>query len=226
MGRILDIVIVGASRQGIVALETIRAQSQHKVIGFLDDDVAKHGSSISGLPILGGTEWALKAGTSLTAFVAIGNNDVRTSLGDKFRNGGIDLLNIVHPSVVMMSGSSMGTGNLLCAGAIVITGTRLENDVVINTGVSVDHDCVINTGAYLAPGVRTAGCVTVGEKVFIGVGAILGPGVVIGERSIVGAGSTVLSDIPPNVLAVGSPARVVRTLDGQLNWRRVLGGSR
>lgn len=221
-----DIVIVGASRQGNVALETIRAQTNAHIIGFLDDDVSKHDSTIGGLPVLGGTEWAIKSGRKLGAIVAIGNNDVRTLIGNKLRDFGIELLNVVHPSAVVMSGSSMGTGNLVCAGAIVVTGTRLENDVVVNTGVSVDHDCVVNTGAYLAPGVRTAGCVTVGHKAFVGVGAILGPGIVIGDRSIVGAGSTVLSDIPPNVLAVGSPARIIRTLEGQSNWRRVLGGNR
>ena len=44
-------------------------------------------------------------------------------------------------------------------------------------------------------------------------GVIVCPGVRIGDDCVVGAGSVVTRDIPPRSLAVGSPARVVRTLD-------------
>jgi galactoside O-acetyltransferase len=41
---------------------------------------------------------------------------------------------------------------------------------------------------------------------------IVGPGVTIGENAVIGAGSVVLRDIPPGVLAAGVPCRVVREL--------------
>jgi maltose O-acetyltransferase len=40
------------------------------------------------------------------------------------------------------------------------------------------------------------------------------PGVTIGDNSVIGAGSVVTRDIPADVLALGSPARVVRALSG------------
>ena len=40
----------------------------------------------------------------------------------------------------------------------------------------------------------------------------MGAGVTIGDNSVVGAGSVVLSDVPANVLAAGSPCRVIRAL--------------
>lgn len=54
--------------------------------------------------------------------------------------------------------------------------------------------------------------VSVGDEVWLGAGAIVLPGVTIGDRTTVGAGSVVTADLPPDVLAVGNPARVVRTL--------------
>lgn len=51
------------------------------------------------------------------------------------------------------------------------------------------------------------------DNVWIGGGAIVLSGVTVGENSIVGAGAVVSRDIPPNTLAVGNPARVVRSLD-------------
>ena len=54
--------------------------------------------------------------------------------------------------------------------------------------------------------------ITIEDNVWIGGGAIVLPGVTIGENAIVGAGAVVTKDIPPNTLAVGNPARVVRSL--------------
>jgi maltose O-acetyltransferase len=54
--------------------------------------------------------------------------------------------------------------------------------------------------------------ITVGDNVWLGGGVILCPGVSIGENTVVGAGAVVTRDLPANVVAVGSPARVVREL--------------
>jgi maltose O-acetyltransferase len=55
--------------------------------------------------------------------------------------------------------------------------------------------------------------ITIGDNVWLGAGAIVCPGVTIGDDTVVGAGAVVTRDLPPRVVAVGSPARVVRTID-------------
>lgn len=54
--------------------------------------------------------------------------------------------------------------------------------------------------------------ITIGDNVWLGGGVIVCPGVTIGADTVVGAGSVVTRDLPSGVLAVGSPARVVREL--------------
>jgi maltose O-acetyltransferase len=54
--------------------------------------------------------------------------------------------------------------------------------------------------------------ITIEDDVWIGGGAIICPGVTIGKGSSIGAGSVVTKDIPPGVLAVGNPCRVIRNL--------------
>lgn len=54
--------------------------------------------------------------------------------------------------------------------------------------------------------------ITIGDNVWLGGGVIVCPGVSIGADTVVGAGSVVTRDLPPGVLAVGSPARVLREL--------------
>lgn len=54
--------------------------------------------------------------------------------------------------------------------------------------------------------------IVIGDNVWLGSGAIVLPGVTIGENTVVGAGSVVTKDLPANVVAVGNPARVIRTI--------------
>lgn len=56
--------------------------------------------------------------------------------------------------------------------------------------------------------------ITVEDNAWLGGGAIILPGVTVGENSVVGAGAVVTRDVPPNVVALGNPARVVRSLPG------------
>ena len=54
--------------------------------------------------------------------------------------------------------------------------------------------------------------ITIGDNVWLGGGVIVCPGVTIGENTVVGAGAVVAKDLPANVVAVGNPARVVKSL--------------
>lgn len=54
--------------------------------------------------------------------------------------------------------------------------------------------------------------IEIGSDVWIGGGTILCPGVKIGDRTVIGAGSVVTRDIPADVIAVGNPCRVLRSL--------------
>lgn len=53
--------------------------------------------------------------------------------------------------------------------------------------------------------------VRVGMRCFIGVSAVVLPGVIIGDDCIIGAGSIVTKNVPSGSVAVGNPARVIRS---------------
>jgi maltose O-acetyltransferase len=53
----------------------------------------------------------------------------------------------------------------------------------------------------------------IGDNAWLGGGVIVCPGVTIGVDTVVGAGAVVTTDLPPGVLALGTPARVVRSLE-------------
>ncbi|MDH2444901.1 sugar O-acetyltransferase [Amnibacterium sp. CER49] len=92
--------------------------------------------------------------------------------------------------------------------------------------ITIGEDCMIGPDVQLLtpthpidPAPRRAHLeaalpITIGNNVWLGGGVIVCPGVTIGDNSVIGAGSVVTRDIPANVIAVGSPARVIRSIDG------------
>ncbi|MGY1524758.1 sugar O-acetyltransferase [Streptomyces sp. MN3] len=90
--------------------------------------------------------------------------------------------------------------------------------------ITIGEDCQIGPNVQLLtpthpvePGPRrdkleAARPITIGDNVWIGGGAIVCPGVTIGDNSVIGAGAVVTKDVPANVVAVGNPARPVRSL--------------
>ncbi len=72
-------------------------------------------------------------------------------------------------------------------------------------------------GHPLDPDLRQQGLqfnmpVRIGKNCWLGAGVIVLPGVTIGDNVVIGAGSVVTKDLPDNVVAVGSPCRVLRTV--------------
>lgn len=92
--------------------------------------------------------------------------------------------------------------------------------------ITIGADCQIGPGVQLLtpthpvdPEPRRAKVegsrpIALGDNVWLGGGVIVCPGVTIGADTVVGAGAVVVGDLPPEVVAVGNPARVVRTLEG------------
>lgn len=68
------------------------------------------------------------------------------------------------------------------------------------------------------PGARVAGPefarpIGIGSRVWIGGGTVVLPGVTIGDDTVVGAGSVVTKPLPPGVVAVGNPCRIIRPVN-------------
>ena len=83
--------------------------------------------------------------------------------------------------------------------------------------ISIGDNVQISSGTYilghtgfqaLKEGQRTI----IEDNVKIFVNAIILPGVKVGKNSIVGAGAVVMKDVPPNVVVLGNPARVIQRL--------------
>lgn len=92
---------------------------------------------------------------------------------------------------------------------------KIENDVLIGCGVHIyveNHSFASTASPIIDQGHSKAKQVVLKRGCWIGANAIILPGVVVGENSVIGAGSIVTKSIPSGVVAVGSPARVIKVI--------------
>jgi acetyltransferase-like isoleucine patch superfamily enzyme len=117
---------------------------------------------------------------------------------------------------------------------VIGRGSLVENDTAVGALTKIQAHAYITAYSTLEEEVFIAPCVvttndnfmgrtekrkelmkgpTIRRRARIGGGAILCPGIEIGEEAFVGAGAVVTKDVPPRVIVVGSPARVLRDVD-------------
>jgi len=119
-----------------------------------------------------------------------------------------------------------------------ITGTNIEigNNTIVNrqtyldgragvkigNNVNISHQTLIQSLDH-DPQDPYFGClvkpVTIENNVWIGTRAIILPGVLIGEGAVIGAGSVVTKNIPSYTIAVGNPAKVIKTRNKNLKYK-------
>ena len=88
-------------------------------------------------------------------------------------------------------------------------GITIEDDVMIAANVSLltnNHDLYEREILLCKP-------IVIKQGAWIGAGATILPGVTVGKYAVVGASSVVTHDVPDYVVVVGSPAKVIKTLD-------------
>ncbi len=91
---------------------------------------------------------------------------------------------------------------------------RIGNHVAIAQGVTfITHDGAAWVFRDEVPDLQIFGPIIIEDNCFIGQGAILCPNIRIGPNSVVAAGSLVISDVPPNTVVVGVPARPFGSLE-------------
>ena len=119
-------------------------------------------------------------------------------------------ISVIHEGLDLSRMSELGSGILINSKVSIAAHTMVGDFVSINRNVSIGHHTKIGDYCSINPGVNIAGNVTIGEGTTVGMGTNILHTVKIGKNTIIGAGSLVTKDIPDNVIAYGSPCKVIR----------------
>ncbi|MDG4603567.1 MAG: DapH/DapD/GlmU-related protein [Defluviicoccus sp.] len=111
-------------------------------------------------------------------------------------------------SVVIGDHVEIGALDVVCSGTI--EPTRICDHVKMDDAVFVAHNAFVGANSILIAGAAIGGSARIGENVWVGLQASVIQKIEIGDGALIGMGSAVNRSIPPNVVATGVPARVLR----------------
>lgn len=124
---------------------------------------------------------------------------------------GFKFQTLIHPTARVSSRAKLGDGCFISAMAAIGTHTTLGRSVFVNRGAMIGHHTTIGDFCTIQPGTNVAGAITIGEQSYIGMGAMVLDKHTIGRGCLIGAGAVVTHDLPDRVLALGVPAKIVKT---------------
>jgi len=208
-----DIVIYGAGGMGrdtAWLIEDInKVEPRFYIHGFLDDNAALAGKALNGYRIFEAGHF-LQCYQGISVALAVGQPSARMAIAHRLSRYGFIYPNLIHPSAILGSASSIGSGNILCAGVILAANARIGSFCHLNLKTTVGHDGIMEDFSSTACGVDLAGYSHIGKAAYIGNHATVLPSVRVGDRAVVGAGAVVNRELPPNTVSVGVPARIIK----------------
>ena len=150
------------------------------------------------------------------AFIAVGSvgdPSKRIRIHQRLRQIGFSFPVIIDPTAVVSESAVLAPGIFVGKKAVVNAQARIGECAIINTAAVIEHDCVLGDFVHVAPGACLAGNVEVGPRAHIGIGAVVVEGIIIGSGAVLGAGAVATHNIPAGCIAVGVPARPIKTGD-------------
>jgi len=168
----------------------------------------KSGRNIKSLETIIGKNAIIRAGTVIYASCKIGNN-----------------LETGH-NVIIREENEIGDSFNIWNNSIIDYGCKIGNNVKVHSNCYIAQFTVIEDEVFLAPGVIIANDIhpyckfyrecmkgpTIKKGAKIGCNSTILPFLTIGEKSLIGAGSVVTKDVPPETVAYGNPAKVVKSI--------------
>ena len=156
------------------------------------------------------------------------NNDfVHVEIENNCRNSAIPMLDLkdiparIEPGAIIREQVQIGKnavimmGAVINIGAVIGDGTMIDMGAVLGGRATVGNNCHVGAGAVLAGVIEPASAtpVIVEDDVMIGANAVVIEGCRVGKGAVVAAGAVVVSDVAPNTVVAGCPARVIKVKD-------------
>jgi sugar O-acyltransferase (sialic acid O-acetyltransferase NeuD family) len=193
-------------------IELARLLDRQDIVGILDDDVAKHGSSLLGVPILGSIEAHSSYPESkfINCIASVARPGSRLVVSKKMNIDNERFATLVHPSASISPSVTLGSGSIILASCVLTADITVGNQCVLMPFVVLTHENRVDDGVTFGSGAKIAGQVQIGEGAYIGSGALVRERIKIGEYSVIGMGTVVLEDVPAGQVWIGNPARFLR----------------
>ena len=196
-----------------LALRIKREQARWDRILILDDDPAKHGQPILGVPVIGPfaiLEHVRPDSAEITNSVTR-TTSRRWAARRQLEVYGLPFATLVHPGVDTMD-VEIGGDVVVYPHAHLGPQVVLGEGSVVFMGAVVGHESHLARGCIVAANAVVNGRVLLGEAAYVGTNAAILPDVKIGPWATIGAGSVVTQDVPAGATILGVPGKMIYVL--------------
>jgi acetyltransferase-like isoleucine patch superfamily enzyme len=124
------------------------------------------------------------------------------------------IVSLVAPTAFVSKSAALGRGCVIYPGCFIGADARLGNRVFVLANSVINHDCILEDEVTLATGGLLAGSVHVEKGCYLGQGCTVREMLRIGKGSLIGMGAVVVTDVEPEGVMAGNPARKLRQRSG------------
>lgn len=211
------VLILGGGGGAALVLDILTNSMRQQAVAILDNNPKLAGTSLMGVPILGGFDlvtslWQEQRFDALISTVVRDTAD-RASIFERFRKLGIPFTNIVAPGASIRTETCWGVGNLIVHGCYVATGVVLGDNNFLAAGTFIEHHSRIGSHCTFGPRTALSGQVKVADRVKFGMQVAVEPFVEIGTESVIASGVVLTTHVPAHSIVKSATNPVIRHVE-------------
>lgn len=210
------VIVVGSGGHAKVVIDIVNSMAGMQIAGVTSMDLPP-GSVFCGYKVLGNDSvlpQLYQEGKFDELAIGVGgykDNELRTKIYGNLKSAGFKIANVIHPTAYISKTVMLGEGCVIFPGVLLNTEVKIGNNSIVATGASIDHETVIGNNVLVSAGVTIGAYAKIEDNALIALGVKIISGITIGEKTLIGAGSVVVKNIESNSVAIGVPAKVIRT---------------
>lgn len=200
-------VLIGGGRGAVQVLDLLQTIKKYLPIGYISDSWENY-LKVPLIPRLGDTSEEsivrIMAEQKVDNFILTGGPpSFRSSQLKIFKNLGVPLVTLLHPSVLVGSNVTIGNGTLIFANVYIGPMSKIGEGCFISANSSLDHHTEMGIACTTGPLLVLSGGVNVGDEVKFGMNIGVEPGIKIGSSSLIASGVILTRDVPANTTIKG-----------------------
>ena len=189
------LLLIGCGGHARSLIDVVESSSRWNVLGLvgLPSEV---GHQVLGYPVLGSDHdlpfLRHKCAHALMAVGQIGLSSKRQQLRAELQSLDFEMPVVVSGRAFVSRHAHLGTGTSVGHGVIVNAGAKVGDCCILNSNALIEHDAVISDYCHVSTGALVNGGVKIGEGSFIGSRALLREGINLPPKTVISAGTRVM----------------------------------
>lgn len=218
--EIMDLVIIGGSTAFYEIMGIIHAvnakEQKYRVVGILDDNQSLQGTSLLGVPVLGGIKKARVLKDKVKFIFGIGSMRTRLIRHEILKNTQLEpacFESIIHPNTTIDPTANIGHGCIIHHGVAIGNHVVLEGFNVVAVNSALGPYSILEKQAMVTSLCLVLSSARICKNTFIGAMSCVTENITIEKGCFIGVGSVVTRNLAEGSYGIGNPFRVLKVED-------------